>query len=74
MPEQITDISHVEILKNTLKSQINLFSIVCDEVNIPWKKMAIVRYCLCTALDEAAHTAPWGAGIRLVAEQPVEPF
>ncbi|CAI2527339.1 type VI secretion system protein TssL, long form [Serratia plymuthica] len=60
MPEQITDISHVEILKNTLKSQINLFSIVCDEVNIPWKKMAIVRYCLCTALDEAAHTAPWG--------------
>lgn len=60
MPEQVSDISHVEILKNTLKSQINLFSVVCDEVNIPWKKMAIVRYCLCTALDEAAHTAPWG--------------
>lgn len=60
MPEQISDITHVEILKNTLKSQINLFSIVCDEVNIPWKKMAIVRYCLCTALDEAAHTTPWG--------------
>ncbi|MCT4703382.1 type VI secretion system protein TssL, long form [Enterobacteriaceae bacterium H20N1] len=60
MPEQIVDIAHVEILKNTLKSQINLFSVVCDEVNIPWKKMAIVRYCICTALDEAAHTAPWG--------------
>lgn len=60
MPEQISDVAHVEILKNTLKSQINLFSIVCDEVNIPWKKMAIVRYCLCTALDEAAHTTPWG--------------
>ncbi|MTD38231.1 type VI secretion system protein TssL [Erwinia sp. CPCC 100877] len=60
MPEQISDITYVEILKNTLKSQINLFSIVCDEVNIPWKKMAIVRYCLCTALDEAAHTTPWG--------------
>ncbi|WP_213713067.1 type VI secretion system protein TssL, long form [Cedecea lapagei] len=60
MPEQIGDLTHVEILKNTLKSQINLFGIVCDEVNIPWKKMAIVRYCLCTALDEAAHTAPWG--------------
>jgi type VI secretion system protein ImpK len=60
MPDQIGDITHVEILKNTLKNQINLFSIVCDEVNIPWKKMAIVRYCLCTALDEAAHTAPWG--------------
>ncbi|MEE4411142.1 MULTISPECIES: type VI secretion system protein TssL, long form [unclassified Serratia (in: enterobacteria)] len=60
MPERIADIAHVEILKNTLKSEVNLFSIVCDEVNIPWKKMAIVRYCLCTALDEAAHTAPWG--------------
>ncbi len=60
MPEQISDIAHVEILKNTLKSQINIFSIVCDEVNIPWKKMAIVRYCICTALDEAAHTTPWG--------------
>lgn len=60
MPEQIADLSNVEMLKTTLKSQINLFSIVCDEVNIPWKKMAIVRYCLCTALDEAAHTTAWG--------------
>ncbi|MTH46707.1 type VI secretion system protein TssL, long form [Intestinirhabdus alba] len=60
MPEQIEDIAHVELLKNTLKGQINLFSVVCDEVNIPWKKMAIVRYCLCTALDEAAHATPWG--------------
>lgn len=60
MPEQIADLSYVEMLKTTLKSQINLFSIVCDEVNIPWKKMAIVRYCLCTALDEAAHTTAWG--------------
>lgn len=60
MPDRIRDITHVEILKDTLKSQITLFSIVCDEVNIPWKKMAIVRYCLCTALDEAAHTTPWG--------------
>ncbi len=24
------------------------------------EKMAIVRYCLCTALDEAAHTMSWG--------------
>ncbi len=60
MPEKIAELAHVEILKNTLKSEINLFSIVCDEVNIMWKKMAIVRYCICTALDEAAHTTPWG--------------
>ncbi|MFL6613081.1 MAG: type VI secretion system protein TssL, long form [Pantoea agglomerans] len=60
MPDYVSDMTHVEILKNTLKNQINLFSVVCDEVNIPWKKMAIVRYCLCTALDEFAHTTTWG--------------
>lgn len=60
MPEQIADVSHTVILKNSLKNEINQFSVVCDEVDIPWKKMAIVRYCICTALDEAAHTAPWG--------------
>jgi len=60
MPEHISNLAYVESLKNTLKSQIKLFGIVCDEVNIPWKKMAIVRYCLCTALDEAALTVPWG--------------
>lgn len=60
MPESIQDPEHVELLKQSLKNEINLFSVVCDEVNIPWKKMAIVRYCLCTALDEAAHTTAWG--------------
>ncbi|RRZ91681.1 type VI secretion system protein TssL, long form [Erwinia sp. 198] len=60
MPETIPYPEHVELLKQSLKHDINLFSVVCDEVNIAWKKMAIVRYCLCTALDEAAHTTTWG--------------
>ncbi|MDA5536553.1 type VI secretion system protein TssL [Yersinia mollaretii] len=60
MPEKIADASQVQILKESLKNEITLFSVVCDEADISWKKMAIVRYCLCTALDEAAHTLPWG--------------
>ncbi|WP_425523578.1 type VI secretion system protein TssL, long form [Erwinia phyllosphaerae] len=60
MPESVSVPEHVELLKRSLKNEINLFSVVCDEVNISWKKMAIVRYCICTALDEAAHTTPWG--------------
>jgi len=60
MPQVVQQPEHVELLKQSLKNEINLFSVVCDEVNIAWKKMAIVRYCLCTALDEAAHTTPWG--------------
>ncbi|CNH99091.1 type VI secretion system protein TssL, long form [Yersinia pekkanenii] len=60
MPEQIADASQIQILKECLKNEITLFSVVCDEADISWKKMAIVRYCLCTALDEAAHTMSWG--------------
>ncbi|EOI3479508.1 type VI secretion system protein TssL, long form [Cronobacter dublinensis] len=60
MPEQIEATREVELLKEVLKNEITLFGVVCDEADIPWKKMAIVRYCLCTALDEAAHTTAWG--------------
>ncbi|WP_330982217.1 MULTISPECIES: type VI secretion system protein TssL, long form [Enterobacterales] len=60
MPAEITDSSQVEVLKRTLASEINMFTVICEEVDIPWKKMTIVRYCLCTALDEAAHASPWG--------------
>lgn len=60
MPEQVKDNSQVEVLKQTLTSEINLFTVICEEVDIPWKKMTIVRYCLCTALDEAAHASAWG--------------
>ena len=60
MPESVLAAEHVDLLKRSLKNEINLFNVVCDEVNISWKKMAIVRYCICTALDEAAHTTGWG--------------
>ncbi|MGU3524338.1 type VI secretion system protein TssL, long form [Enterobacteriaceae bacterium C23F] len=60
MPLEIADSSQVEVLKRTLASEINVFTVICEEVDIPWKKMTIVRYCLCTALDEAAHASPWG--------------
>ncbi|EGT4508741.1 type VI secretion system protein TssL [Cronobacter sakazakii] len=60
MPETIPVIAEVELLKDILRHEITLFSVVCDEADIPWKKMAIVRYCLCTALDEAAHGTSWG--------------
>ena len=60
MPENMTSLEHVDVLKRSLKNEINLFTVVCDEVEISWKKMAIVRYCISTALDEAAHTTAWG--------------
>ncbi|MRS88798.1 type VI secretion system protein TssL [Enterobacteriaceae bacterium RIT714] len=60
MPATVADNAQVEVLKRTLNSEINVFTVICEEVNIPWKKMTIARYCLCTALDEAAHASPWG--------------
>lgn len=60
MPDTMLSPEHADVLKRSLKNEINLFSVVCDEVEISWKKMAIVRYCICTALDEAAHTTAWG--------------
>ena len=59
MPEHVDSAEHVEVLKRSIKNEINLFVIVCDEIDVSWKKMAIVRYCLCTALDEAAHEKTW---------------
>ncbi|EOV0647747.1 type VI secretion system protein TssL, long form [Cronobacter turicensis] len=60
MPETVPAVRDVELLKDILKNEITVFGVVCDEADIPWKKMAIVRYCLCTALDEAAHATRWG--------------
>lgn len=60
MPEHVDSIEHVDVLKRSIKNEVNLFVVVCDEIDIPWKKMAIVRYCICTALDEAAHARVWG--------------
>lgn len=59
MPEHVDSNEHVEVLKRSIKNEVNLFVIVCDEIDVSWKKMAIVRYCLCTALDEAAHAKLW---------------
>ncbi|PIJ49617.1 hypothetical protein BL250_11805 [Erwinia sp. OLTSP20] len=60
MPDTVTSKDQVWLLKQALKNEVSLFSVVCDEADISWKKMAIVRYCLCTSLDEAAHGKPWG--------------
>ncbi|MCX8966823.1 type VI secretion system protein TssL [Erwinia psidii] len=61
MPDTMLSSEHAEALKKILKNEIDLFSVVCDEIEISWKKMAIVRYCICTALDEAALTTSWGS-------------
>lgn len=64
IPEQVKGVQEASLLKETLKREITLFSVVCDEADISWKKMAIVRYCLCTALDEAILALPWSQEVK----------
>lgn len=45
-----------------LVSEITAFQQLCDKADIAWKPMTIARYCLCTALDEAANRTRWGDG------------
>lgn len=60
IPSQIEQLESVEILRSWLIYEVTLFSQLCEQLNIPWRKMTITRYCLCTALDEAIHTTEWG--------------
>lgn len=59
IPDKVETREQMEFMKNILKNEITTFNIVCDEANIPWKKMAIIRYSICTALDEAIIIKPW---------------
>jgi type VI secretion system protein ImpK len=62
MPASLETTEAVESLRILLEQEVGLFQQLCEKANLPWKHMAVVRYCLCTALDEAASRTRWGAG------------
>lgn len=62
MPEALDTTEAVESLRALLVREVMTFQRLCDKAELSWKHMAVVRYCLCTALDEAANASRWGAG------------
>ncbi|HTH61629.1 MAG TPA: type VI secretion system protein TssL, long form [Paraburkholderia sp.] len=62
MPASMESQAAVERLRALLVREVVTFQKVCDKANLPWKHMAAVRYCICTALDEAANRTRWGGG------------
>lgn len=60
VPSSVEHLESVDTLNTWLKREVAFFTQLCEQLDIPWRKMAIVRYCLCTALDEAIHTTTWG--------------
>ncbi|PHM45505.1 hypothetical protein Xmau_01157 [Xenorhabdus mauleonii] len=47
-------------LRQQLINEIRHFEVLCQQANLPYEMIIGARYCLCTALDEAAALTPWG--------------
>ncbi|MFP6562314.1 type VI secretion system protein TssL, long form [Paraburkholderia sp. B3] len=59
MPEQL-DRERVEQLRELLEQEVRAFQKLCEQTSIRRDHMLGARYCLCTAIDEAAMQAAWG--------------
>ncbi len=62
MPSDLPDAQSIAALRALLNREVSAFQRLCDRANLPWKHTAAARYCLCTALDEAANRTNWGGG------------
>ncbi|HEY4311287.1 MAG TPA: type VI secretion system protein TssL, long form [Pirellulales bacterium] len=61
MPDKLD--SHAsELLRQMLEQELRIFLKLCEQANIRRDHMVGARYCLCTALDEAAMQTAWGKG------------
>ncbi|WP_211443278.1 type IVB secretion system protein IcmH/DotU [Collimonas humicola] len=52
----------VEAFRQLLKQEVINFKTLCTRANIKREHATVVSYSLCTALDEAANSTPWGGG------------
>jgi len=60
------DLDAVEVhnFNQLLRLEVYEFSRLCDKANLRREHMLAVRYCLCTALDEAVNQRSWGGGFK----------
>lgn len=61
MPDQL-DQDGIDQLRQLLEQEVRVFQKLCEQANIRRDHMIGARYCLCTALDEAAMQTAWGKG------------
>ncbi|WP_067703824.1 DotU family type VI secretion system protein [Erwinia sp. ErVv1] len=48
-------------LRQRLIDEMRQFEMNCQRASLPYEVIIGARYCLCTALDEAAALTPWGS-------------
>ena len=58
MPDQL-DRDGIRQLRALLEQEVRLFQRYCEQANLRRDHMLGARYCLCTALDEAAMQTAW---------------
>lgn len=63
IPEKLTG-TEVLNFNTLLRLEIVEYARLCDQANLRRDHMLAVRYCLCTALDEAVNQRPWGGGSK----------
>ncbi|NLP64911.1 type VI secretion system protein TssL, long form [Paraburkholderia sacchari] len=68
MPEHL-DHERVEQLRDLLEQEVRAFQKLCEQTSIRRDHMLGARYCLCTAIDEAAMQTTWGKNSKM----PVQP-
>ncbi|EIF31098.1 type VI secretion system OmpA/MotB family protein [Burkholderia sp. Ch1-1] len=61
LPVQLKQ-NETEQLRILLEQEVRMFQKLCDQIGIRRDHMLGARYCLCTALDEAAMQTVWGKG------------
>lgn len=59
---QTADAEQIQKWRQLLENELNIYTRLCEQLNIRRDHMLAVRYVLCTALDEVASFAPWNAG------------
>ncbi|MDR5767875.1 MULTISPECIES: type VI secretion system protein TssL, long form [unclassified Caballeronia] len=59
IPDTLTSIQ-ITTLHALLKEEVRAFQRLCEQANVRREHMLGARYCLCTALDEAAMQTTWG--------------
>ncbi|RSB14004.1 type VI secretion system protein TssL, long form [Citrobacter farmeri] len=59
MPREL-EAGFVGHYRTLLEREVHLYQTLCDQANLRREHVLAVRYCLCTALDEAANNTLWG--------------
>jgi type VI secretion system protein ImpK len=69
MPNDL-ELEGIDALHLLLKQEVRIFQRLCEQANLRRDHMIGARYCLCTALDDAAMQTCWGrreTGVRWIA-------